>query len=338
MLSRAEDVELIAALHNGEGEQPRWRGFLRGLQRRTGADECLLFFCHGAPPAAAAMCWSSISAPAAHSVAEDAGMAISALRPGRIYSFEELTPGERYFPDAQLNTVARFGRAARLLEENNWTAWLAIRRDSADFSATDSVLLSALLPHLASALRNFAAFERERFRAQTSEDALARAGLAWWAVSENEAHASATATYPKELATKDNTKTLTALAGSLDGTSGAIACLQAGGLVHHVLTLQPEPGALAAPPPARAIALIRHAAINDPLQLQRLQAIWPLSRSEARLTLCIAHGMNLEQSAAAMGVTAETARNYSKRAYAKMGARGAPDLVRMVLTSVAALG
>ena len=38
-----------------------------------------------------------------------------------------------------------------------------------------------------------------------------------------------------------------------------------------------------------------------------------------------------------MGISEATARNYPKRIYAKMGARGQADVVRFVLTSVLAL-
>ncbi|PHX98275.1 MAG: chemotaxis protein CheY, partial [Rhodospirillaceae bacterium] len=37
------------------------------------------------------------------------------------------------------------------------------------------------------------------------------------------------------------------------------------------------------------------------------------------------------------GLTVETARNYSKKIYAKTGARGHAELVRIILTSVLAI-
>jgi DNA-binding CsgD family transcriptional regulator len=39
-----------------------------------------------------------------------------------------------------------------------------------------------------------------------------------------------------------------------------------------------------------------------------------------------------------MGLTIETARNYSKKLYAKLGVRGQAELVRLVYESSAVLG
>ena len=72
-------------------------------------------------------------------------------------------------------------------------------------------------------------------------------------------------------------------------------------------------------------------------QARQLEHLWALSPSEARLTAAIANGLSLVEAAEELGLTTETARNYSKRVYAKTGARGMADLVRLALTSVAVL-
>lgn len=43
------------------------------------------------------------------------------------------------------------------------------------------------------------------------------------------------------------------------------------------------------------------------------------------------------EAAHMMGLTDETARNYSKRIYAKMGVRGQAELVRLIFLSSASL-
>ncbi|MBX9729195.1 MAG: LuxR C-terminal-related transcriptional regulator, partial [Sphingopyxis sp.] len=53
--------------------------------------------------------------------------------------------------------------------------------------------------------------------------------------------------------------------------------------------------------------------------------------------LALSRGMTIAEAADALGLTTETARNYSKKIYAKMGARGQSDVVRYILTSVLAL-
>ena len=45
----------------------------------------------------------------------------------------------------------------------------------------------------------------------------------------------------------------------------------------------------------------------------------------------------MREAAADLGLTVETARNYSKKIYAKTGARGQAELVRNILTGVLAL-
>ena len=47
--------------------------------------------------------------------------------------------------------------------------------------------------------------------------------------------------------------------------------------------------------------------------------------------------MSIDEAAGEVGLTIETARNYSKKIYAKAGARGQPELVRNILVSVLAL-
>ena len=42
----------------------------------------------------------------------------------------------------------------------------------------------------------------------------------------------------------------------------------------------------------------------------------------------LARGRSIAEAGAALGLTIETARNYSKRIYAKLGLRGQAELVR----------
>ena len=62
-----------------------------------------------------------------------------------------------------------------------------------------------------------------------------------------------------------------------------------------------------------------------------------LTRSEARIADALARGLSLIEAAALLGISPETARTYSKLIYSKTGTRGQGDLVRLILTSIAAL-
>ena len=60
-----------------------------------------------------------------------------------------------------------------------------------------------------------------------------------------------------------------------------------------------------------------------------------MSIREAALAEAISHGRSIIEAGAELQLTKETARNYSKRIYAKTGASGQADLVRLLLTGLA---
>jgi DNA-binding CsgD family transcriptional regulator len=60
-----------------------------------------------------------------------------------------------------------------------------------------------------------------------------------------------------------------------------------------------------------------------------------LSTREGALAEAISQGRSIVDAGAELQLTPETARNYSKRIYAKTGASGQADLVRMLLTGLA---
>jgi len=70
---------------------------------------------------------------------------------------------------------------------------------------------------------------------------------------------------------------------------------------------------------------------------EQLVDLFGLTPAEARLAWALAQGLSIAEAADAHGLTTETARYYSKRIYAKTGARGQVDLVRNILTGVLAL-
>jgi DNA-binding CsgD family transcriptional regulator len=70
---------------------------------------------------------------------------------------------------------------------------------------------------------------------------------------------------------------------------------------------------------------------------EQLVELFGLLPSEARLAWEMAQAIPITQAAANLGLTVETARNYSKKIYAKMGARGQAELVRIIMSSVLAI-
>jgi DNA-binding CsgD family transcriptional regulator len=69
----------------------------------------------------------------------------------------------------------------------------------------------------------------------------------------------------------------------------------------------------------------------------QLADLFGLLPSEARLAWIIAQGRSISEAATDLKITLETARNYSKKIYSKMGVRGQAELVHVILTSALAV-
>jgi DNA-binding CsgD family transcriptional regulator len=65
-------------------------------------------------------------------------------------------------------------------------------------------------------------------------------------------------------------------------------------------------------------------------ETERLQQLFSLSPSLARLTLLLFDGFTVRDAAERLGVTEGSARQYLKKIFAKTGARRQPDLIRCV--------
>jgi DNA-binding CsgD family transcriptional regulator len=64
---------------------------------------------------------------------------------------------------------------------------------------------------------------------------------------------------------------------------------------------------------------------------QPLRELYALTAGEARLASCLLQGKSVEEAAAAMSITLNTARAYLKRIYNKTGVRRQPELMRILL-------
>ncbi len=342
-LHRTDEIELLAELHEGERQQPRWRGFLGHLQRRCAADEAALVFCNGEPTKAARGAhWRASRArgEGARAALPWAGLDIDRLRLGRVYAFSELSRHATLSADAVHPSTDANGRVMRIADEGAWSAWLIVSKDAGDLSAADSALLSALAPHIAIAMRNLAAIEHERTRASIQEEALKKLGVAWRAHDgAGKTLTQGGAPWPTAGAASGGDPALARLAVRLAGEpSPAPVLLRAEGAVRVDYLVAPLSGAgLAAPGSASLTTMTRLAAPIPAEHGLYLAHMYNLSTSEARLAIAIANGASLAEAAQTANLTIETARNYSKRIYAKTGARGLAELVRLVLTSVVTL-
>jgi DNA-binding CsgD family transcriptional regulator len=69
----------------------------------------------------------------------------------------------------------------------------------------------------------------------------------------------------------------------------------------------------------------------DSGNLQQLRELYSLTPGEARFAAWLLQGKSVEEAAAAMGITVNTARAYLKRIYQKTGVRRQPELMRLLL-------
>ncbi len=303
-IARADETDLLIPLH--EGVHDGWRVFLARLQQRLRAGEAAIIVRSG----------DAVARFGVAGVVGEAGLDpwLAGLRRGRVYAASER--GEK-----------RPGRFVRADDVSGVSAWLAVARDGREFSAADGALLGALAPHLAVALRTFVVLERARLREAVSAVVLGRAGVGWIAFARD----------ARVLAASDVvTRIGERLVGvrSEEGAVVAAFCLAPGmpvavPLGEGALLLVPGVGEVS------AIGLVTHPRNRDgATQAEVLASLYGLAPSEARLAAAVAGGLSLAEAAVALGLTIETARNYSKRVFAKMRVRGQVEMVRAVLGGV----
>lgn len=105
------------------------------------------------------------------------------------------------------------------------------------------------------------------------------------------------------------------------------------------LIVRPGPpfGPVSAPSRRTAVVVLRDPARRAVLAAPDLEQLFALSRAEARLAGILADGQNLEDAAAELGISRNTARAQLQAIFGKTGTNRQADLVRLLLTSVASL-
>jgi DNA-binding CsgD family transcriptional regulator len=341
--TRIDENELLPSLHQGPAEEAAWMVFLTRLRRRVRADYAGLLIGRGEGPADGArelfVAAPDVS-PIASGFQEDFHRvdpeAQRRLRPDRVYGVPDFPePGEPVNKNARTFLhAAGFvdQRLVRVTEPGGTNLWLMVARREGAFGAADSTLLSTLAPHLQIALRTFALIERVRRQAALAEAAATRLGVGWMTLDGRGRPLEA------------GGRPLPAgLHGRLAG--GAAAFAQGDGpcrsfpLVEEPrldMVLESVPSAFGAGQ-ACAVAYLREGGMTARDPVQALIELHGLSAKEAQLAWALCEGDSIAEAAGTLGLTIETARNYSKRIYGKVGARGQADLVRILLTGAATL-
>jgi DNA-binding CsgD family transcriptional regulator len=367
MLSFQEQGDLVGAVYDGIFEQPLWSSFLERLRQRTRSSYASVIF---RPPGrlenSVIELFAGRRAPPElqhlyrQEIYKRNPMPYLSLREGRVYAMSELldlnNPAHRaFFDDLLVPSEMNEMRIVRVIEPEGVSAWLTIARPKPDFSAADSAVLSAVAPHLRRALRNYVAIEREQFRASVTADVIHRLKFGWISldadcrVIEINPHAEQLLRHLPEVK-KGRTGRLTIANPALDREFSGIVKSHAAGpggrpRALHIsrdpwIDMLIVPNSSAPAPTGRApVAVVYLQGDNWSAtdRHEQIAELFGLPPSEARLALALSRGLTITEAAGELGVTVETARNYSKKIYAKIGARGQADLIRFILTSVLAL-
>lgn len=322
-LTRTDENELLTALHEGALAPQPWASFASRLRARAGADVCRLLL-----RGQEGNDWSDGQRAVRPGANQDANAPLwSELRPDRVYAAQEL------------GLEKAFGRYLKV-HAGEVALGIALERHAVDFTARDAALLAALAPHASIALRVFATLHHAVDRARAASHAATMAGLGWILLDQR-GRIIATDVFASRLlaAGKSMHRAADGRLRCSDGAADAALNRSLAGSDDEAVWLSSDPPRQMLPVHlnGRTMLVIQpndDAGMRDPA---RLTALYGLSAKEAALTFALCDGATLSEAGATLGLTLETVRNYSKRIYAKTGARGQGDLVRLVLGGVAGL-
>jgi DNA-binding CsgD family transcriptional regulator len=369
MLCGRDAAALVEPLIAGLVESPPWTLFLERLKARVGGDYASLVFRplpFGTPEARVIHLYAGEPSPPPVSrryreeLYRSDPMPYHDMTEGRVYALDELLqfedPAHREFL-AQLLTPSGMNtmRMIRVTEPGGVSGWITITRRSGDFAVEVDTLLADLAPYLRAAMRGHVALERERMSASVATEAIRRMNFGWVTL-DGEGRildtdytgaellaASGTLTRGKDgrLTARDPdlrgeiVKAIGALLGDAQSRPRAIVLSREPWLDLLLVASAQRMGTMQAAP--AIVAYVHADNWSSADRCDQLGQLFDLAPSEARLALALSRGMSITEAAGELRLTVESARTYSKRIYAKTGARGQADLVRFIHRSVLAI-
>lgn len=283
-------------------------------------------------------------------------------RPGTVHVGQQLVPEPelmrtRFYAEWLAPQHLHHRLCAVLSREKATTVFLEIMRprEAAPFDQDDIERCRLLLPHLQRAFgmyRRMAALEIERDVALGALDQLP------WGVMFVDRHRKRLATNRHAqdlliagdgLTARGNTlraqladetaRLEKLLSAALDrngreGASGTLSITRPSGappLNVVIVPLHVKTERFAEQGPIAAIFVTDPDMPLDTGNLQQLRELYSLTPGEARFAAWLLQGKSVEEAAAAMGITVNTARAYLKRIYQKTGVRRQPELMRLLL-------
>ncbi|HEX4376150.1 MAG TPA: sigma factor-like helix-turn-helix DNA-binding protein [Steroidobacteraceae bacterium] len=363
-LQSAQPDDLLLLLLDGVFETPPWTGFLNELRRRTSADYASLIF---RPPGLASNTvfhlFSGKRSPVVvqqlyrASFYKDDPTPYHQMAEGQVYTLDELLNRDdprhkAYREQVVVPSGMNQLRMLRVQEASGVSAWLTITRRQTDFSREQADLLSVVGPYLRSVLRSFVASERDRVNAVLATDAIHRLSCGWITLEKTGRILGADALGQHVLKHSgvlrrdrrgylrailpdgefDLSQILTELTTSPAPQARAVVLSRDPWF--DMLLVPANASSTSATSVPAAVAYVQRESSFATDRCEQLRQLFNLLPSESRLALALSRGMSLAEAAQDLGLTLQTVRTYSKKLYAKMGARGQADLVRFVHRSV----
>ena len=339
---------LIGGLYAGLLDEARWADWLAELRGAVLADQAVLRLRCG--------------------MSEELGMVLSCAAPD-MPSAECIGTDRLGLPEG-VAVVRAVSGASVLAAELRMTDGVEcrlrfFRQAGADFGPSEEMLLSMLLPHLREAVRmraRLAQVECERKLWSATMDRLAIGALI---LDERGQVLRVTPMADSLLAGKDG---LFVAGGRLHASFPAedrdLQTLVGETLLRCSATTRPRAMAISRPSGARGLGVLiqpiapdhAHAAphrasavlfIRDPDALgsigsgishEMMRQLFDLTPAESAVALRLAGGQSLEEAAADLAISRNTARAHLRSIFSKTGITRQTELVRMLLNSVASLG
>ena len=369
MVEGGDSACLIEALISGMVEEPLWSGFLTQLRERTEADYCsLVFRPFSSGPERNRVIHIYSGQPSPEPVSQlyhnrlylTDPMPYLEMEDGRVYALSELLrfgdpDHDSYRYQFLIPSGMNILRMLRVVEPGGVSAWLTVSRREGEFGPEVDRLVAGIGPYLRSALRSFLALERERINASVASEAIRRMNFGWLTLDAagrviDADHNGGAMLASSAILTKERNGRLAAREKRIDREiGGAIRALVADPHSRpRAVVLSREPwldmllvaanfrGGATRPAPD-IVAYIHADRWSSADRCEQLGQLFDLAPSEARLALALSRGLSIAEAAQELGFTVETVRTYSKRIYAKTGARGQVDLVRFIHRSVLAI-
>lgn len=309
---RADESDILLALHRSAQATPPWAAFFTSLSARTGAARVQLVLQTENEAAI-----EVFGGPFLPFEAEQ----LARMRPMRPYSGADYAARMPY-------------RALRTRVEDGGNAWIIITREGEDFAAATSALLGTLAPHLGLAVAQFWNSRSARAYEGAMHDMAARLGLSWALLSRHGTTIATSAGLPSAYLNGGRLRlSTTAMQQIGDGLEDYWAGVHRNPVVIALDTVQ----ALLLPflgHGAVAILYFQTAKPSPQGAVRVLADLLDLTPAEARFAVELVGGRSISQAGDALNLTQETARYYSKQLYAKLGATGQADVIRKVAHSV----